>query len=210
MLPFRSPREAAVLILAIVTIWVALGAAAAALMRHRGHDWFGWGLLFVVLGPLAIPLAVSADRHRPSEPARPLPPGGLDVLACDDGSSDARAALDAALSLLGTGMTSLTLAAVLDFEAPTTARGHDAQRDAQQRLETLAQEVAGSTKAPVATVILFGDPADALQHFALEQGYEVIVAGSRVAERSHLGSHRVARRLKVERSVPILIGPVTP
>lgn len=194
-------------LVAVIAAWVLMGAAAVAVMRHRGHDWFAWAVPFLFLGPLAVPLAISSDRHRPTEPARPLPPGGLDVLVCHDGSAEADGALDAAMTLLGDRMTSLTVAAVVDLEAPTTARGRDTQREAQQRLDAIAREVEASTTAPVATVILCGDPAHALQHFAVEQGYELIVVGSRVAGRSHLGSHRLARKLETRRSVPVLIGP---
>ena len=198
------------LMAAIAVGWVATGVVAVAVMRHRGHDTFAWALLFVVLGPLALPVAISSDRHRPTEPPRPLPPGGLDVLVAHDGSADASAALDAVLSLLAEKMTSLTLAAVVDLEAPTTVRGKDTQRQAQERLDGVARDVEASITAPVATVILFGDPAHALQHFAAEQGYELIVAGSRAAGRSQIGSHRVARGLATGRSVPVLIGPATP
>lgn len=198
------------LIAAIAAGWVAMGAVGVAVMRHRGHDTYAWAVLFLLLGPLAIPVAISSDRHRPVEPPRPLPPGGLDVLVAHDGSADATAALGAVLSLLGDRMTSLTLAAVVDLEAPTTVRGQETQREAQERLEGVAREVQVTTTAPVGTIILFGDPAHALQHFAVDQGYELIVAGSRTAGRSHLGSHRVARAMASRRSVPVLIGPTTP
>ena len=62
--------------LAIAAGWVATGAVAVALMRRRGHDAFSWAVLFLFLGPIAVPLAISSDRHRPAEPPRPLPPAG--------------------------------------------------------------------------------------------------------------------------------------
>lgn len=191
--------------LAIAAGWVATGAVAVALMRRRGHDTFSWALLFLFLGPIAVPLAISSDRHRPTEPPRPLPPGGLDVLVSHDGTPDAQAALETALTLLGQQMTSMTLAAVVDLEAPSTVRGRDTQREAQVRLDTLARELATVTSAPVATVILFGEPATALQHFAVENGYELIVAGS-VTAMSHVGSRRAGR---THPSVPVLIGPAS-
>ncbi len=191
--------------LAIAAGWLATGAVGVVLMRRRGHDTFSWALLFLFLGPIAVPLAISADRHRPAEPPRPLPPRGLDVLVSHDGTPDAQAALETALTLLGRQMTSMTLAAVVDLEAPSTVRGRDTQREAQERLDTLASELAAATSAPVATVILFGEPATALQHFAVENGYELIVAGS-VAARSHVGSRRAGR---AHQSVPVLIGPAS-
>ena len=191
------------LALTIAAVWVATGAVAVVLMRRRGHDTFSWALLFLLLGPIAVPIAISSDRHRPAEPPRPLPPGGLDVLVFHDGTRDAQAALGTALTLLSQNMSSMTLAAVVDLEAPSTVRGRDTLCEAQERLDTLALELATVTSGPVATVILFGEPATALQHFALENGYELIVAGS-VAARAHVGSRRAGR---THQSVPVLIGP---
>ena len=200
-----APQGGVVLGLTIAVGWVATGAGAVAIMRRRGHDTFSWALLFLFLGPIALPLAISSDRHRPAEPPRPLPPGGLDVLVSHDGTPDAQAALAAAMTLLGQHMTSMTLAAVVDLEAPSTVRGRDTQREAQERLDTLARELAAATSAPVATVILFGEPATALQHFALENSYELLVAGS-VTARSHLRSRRAGG---THQSVPVLIGPAS-
>ena len=192
------------LAVAIVGGWLAIGVVAVEVMRRRGHDTFAWAVPFLFLGPLAVPLAITADRNRPVEPPRPLPPGGLDLLVAHDGTADSQAALDAALGMLGTQMTSVTLAAVVDIEAASTVRGQDTQREAQARLDALAGDLSTRTAVPVATVILFGEPAHALQHYALENGYELIVAGSRLAPRSHLRARPSGSQAK---SVPTLIGP---
>lgn len=192
------------LALAIAAGWVAIGAVAVLLMRRRGHDAFAWAVLFLVLGPIAVPIAISSDRHRPDEPPRPLPPGDLDVLVSHDGSPDAHAALDAALSLLGQQATSITLAAVVDLEAPSTVRGRDAHREAQQRLDAVARDVATRTSAPVATVVLLGEPATTLVNYAIDNNYGIIVAGSRHGEKLLVGRRRTGGRHK---SVPVLIGP---
>ncbi|HEX7167167.1 MAG TPA: universal stress protein [Acidimicrobiales bacterium] len=191
------------LAVAILGGWLAIGVVAVAVMRRRGHDTFAWAVPFLFLGPLAVPLAITADRHRPVEPPRPLPPGGLDLLVAHDGTADSQAALDAALGMLGPQMTSVTLAAVVDIEASSTVRGEDTQREAQERLDVLAGDVSGRTAVPVATVILFGEPAHALQHYALENGYELIVAGSRLAAKAHLRTRPGGQA----KSVPVLIGP---
>ncbi|MGH9189543.1 MAG: universal stress protein [Acidimicrobiales bacterium] len=190
--------------LAIAAGWLAIGAVAVAVMRRRGHDTFAWAVPFLFLGPLALPVAVSADRHRPTEPPRPLPPGRLDLLVSHDGTPDAQAALDVALALLGTRMTSITLAAVLDLEAPSTVRGRDTQREAQQRLDTIARDVGTQVTAPVATVILFGEPSRALHRFAVDNRYELIVVSSGAGARTLVSSRRSG---STHRSVPVLIGP---
>ena len=60
---------------ALVVAWLAVGALSVAVMRRRGHDAFAWAIPFLFLGPFALPVAISTDRHRPIEPARPVPPG---------------------------------------------------------------------------------------------------------------------------------------
>lgn len=111
------------LALAVAAAWLMLGAVSVLVMRRRGHDTFAWAVVFVVLGPLAVPVAVSAERHRVPLPESPHRGGRLDVLAAHDGSPAASAALHAAVHLFGPQMTCLTLAAVVDIEAATTVRG---------------------------------------------------------------------------------------
>lgn len=89
--------------------------------------------------------------------------------------------------------------------SPCCSRSTPTQREAQERLDTLARELAKVTSAPVATVVLFGEPATALRHFALGNGYELIVAGS-VAARWHVSRRRAGR---THQSVPVLIGPTS-
>jgi nucleotide-binding universal stress UspA family protein len=194
-------------LLIIIAGWLALGAVSVAVMHRRGHDAFAWAVPFLFLGPLALPAAMSSDRHRPVEPDRPLPPGALDVLAFCDGSDDAAAALDVALAVVGDRATSLTLAAVVDFEAATTVRGRETQREAQERLGAAARELEARTTSPIATVVLFGEPKHALQHYASTNGYELIVTGSHTFGRPWLGAPPPTRVAGTGRSVPVLIGP---
>lgn len=198
------------MIVAIVVAWVAMGAIAVAVMGRRGHDTFAWTVMFLFLGPLALPLAVTSDRHRPSPPVAARHEGGLDVLVAHDGSPEDDAALEVALKIFGGQLTSLTVAAVVDLEAPTTVRGRETQRKAQERLDSLAEKAAASTTAPVDTVILFGEPSHALQHFAAEHGYELIVAGTRSSGHAPLAKRKVAQRLATAAYVPVLIGPSQP
>ena len=191
----------------IIAAWLAIGAVSVAVMRRRGHDTFAWVIPFLFLGPIALPIAISSDRHRPVEPLRPLPPGGLDVLAFCDGSEDAAAALDTALTVLGDRATSLTHAAVVDFEAATTVRGRETQREAKDRLEVAASQLEDRTTPPVAMVVLFGEPKHALQHYASTNGYELIVTGSHTFGRSWFGTPAVSRVAGTDRSVPVLIVP---
>lgn len=192
-------------VLVTVVVWLVFGAAAATLMHRRGHDTFAWAVVFLALGPLALPLALSAERHRPTLPECPDHEGGLDLLVAHDGSADDAAALEAALTFLGPQMTSLTLAAVVDLEAPATVRGRDTLRQAEARLREIAERVQTMTAAPIETVVLYGEQGDVLQRYAAEHGYEVIVMGNSSAASSHL-----VRRRRSHTSVPVLIGPAAP
>jgi hypothetical protein len=192
------------LLLLIAAAWFAVGALAVVAMHRRGHDVFSWVVLFLFLGPLAIPLAVSADRHPPPEPDRPAGPGALDILVSHDGSAQADAALDCVLALCPNA-TSLTLAAVVDLEAPTTAAGRDTIDEAHRRLSQAAHRVERAARCPVHTVVLHGEPARTLESFAAEHTYQLIVAANgNAGAHAHRG---FVRRLAASSAVPVLLGP---
>jgi nucleotide-binding universal stress UspA family protein len=201
-------EEVTVLALAIVAAWAAFGALAVVFMRRRGHDAFAWAIVFFVLGPLALPMALSASRNPPVATESPVHPGELDVLAAHDGSPAASAALDAALELLGPQMTSLTLATVVDIEAATTVQGRENESEAEERLDAVAGQLAALPCGPVDTVVLYGDPARALVQFAAEHGYELIVVGGSGPGGRIVRRGSVARRLATGTNVPLLVGPV--
>ena len=175
-----------------IAAWLAIGAAAVVAMHRRGHDTFSWAILFVFLGPLALPLAVSSERHPPSPPPWPDHDGAFDVLVAHDGSAATGNALDATLELLGERVTSITLAAVVDTEAASTVRGAGTCHDADERLGAAAEALRSRTAAPVETVVLFGEPCHALSDFAAAHGYELIVGPARVAKHAR---------------VPVLVSP---
>lgn len=190
---------------AIAAAWLAVGALAVVVMHRRGHDVFGWAILFLFLGPIAIPVAVSADRHPPPEPSRPAAPGDFDILVAHDGSPQADAALDCVLALCPRA-TSLTLAAVVDLEAPSTVRGRGTIHDAQNGLDQVSRRVESVSSCPVHTVVLHGEPARTLEAYAVEHGYELIVAASGATGATH--THRgFVRRLASGSSIPVLVGP---
>ena len=86
-------------------IWIGIGLLLALVMGRHGHDPFAWWLLGTLLGPLALPLALSAEwcqaeraqQLRIGVPGR----GPVDVLVGLDGAPQAGAALLTVLNLLG-------------------------------------------------------------------------------------------------------------
>ena len=195
------------LVFAVIAAWFALGVVAVVVMRRRGHDTFAWAFLFLILGPLALALVVSAERHPVAEPEYPFHGGHFDVLVAHDGSVDASAALDSAVVMLGEHMTSLTLSKVVDAEAPVTTRGRETLREAHEHLEAVAHRVSSAIDVPVETVVLCGDPARTLQGFASGHGYELIVAGTGDQRATRLTRRSVTRRLAVGTPVAVWIGP---
>ncbi|MGH9009836.1 MAG: hypothetical protein ACRDYF_08335, partial [Acidimicrobiia bacterium] len=107
-LPFFRPGW----LWAAAAVWFAAALTAAATMRRRGHDGFAWAVLFAVLGPLAVPLAVSAERHRPPEPSPGEHPGPLDVLVAVDpaAGTEATTAIERLVAVAGERVSSVTLA----------------------------------------------------------------------------------------------------
>lgn len=193
-------------ILALV-LWLAIGAAGVVVLRRKGHNAFSWMILFLFLGPLAIPLAISAHRHQHQDAFDHDHAGTFDVLIAHDGSPAADAALEAAVGLFGCHMTSLTLAAIVDVEAATTVSGHDTECDTQARLDRLA---GGLTLpcGPVETVILHGDPAQVLSRCASEEGYELVVVPGCDGHRwRRVFTGDVAHRLPATTPIPVLVGP---
>ena len=121
--------------LAGIWIGIGIGLLLALVMGRHGHDPFAWWLLGTLLGPLALPLALSAER-RQAERAQQLHigvpgRGPVDVLVGLDGLSQAGAALLTVLDLLGPQLGRLTLATVVDLDASVE---HDRAMD-QARAE---------------------------------------------------------------------------
>ena len=191
----------------VVVAWLVVGALCVVLLRRKGHDAFTWSILFLFLGPLAVPLAATAGRTVPPEPDGPRRDGRLDVLVAHDGSRDASAALDAAVAMLSPAVTSVTLAAVVTVEATTTLQGRATVEECRTRLEEAARRLAAGLTVPVDTVVLHGEPAAVLDRYARNHGYEIIVIGSSPRRASHVGAGSVARRLSTGATVPVLFGP---
>jgi nucleotide-binding universal stress UspA family protein len=181
--------------------WFVEAAVLAWVMGRRGYDAFMWTVLAVVLGPIAVCVAIGALLRPPSAEPKLLHAGGrgggeVDVLVGMDGSPEARAALAAARRLLAGRIGRLTLASVIPIDAPP-----EAVRLAEGQLAAAGVE-AGSD---VTTVLLRGAPVQALQRYAASVGYELLAVGTRGAGRatSVLGS--VASSLARGAGLPVLL-----
>jgi nucleotide-binding universal stress UspA family protein len=192
--------------------WALIGVVAAVVMGRRGHAVYPWVVLGVVLGPLVIPLTISAVRREQSasEPTivrADLRSPELAVLAGVDGSEDATGALVTAIALFGTRIGRLTIATVLDFALEQTSAGRDAQARAVEMLATHARVGAELLEREVDTAMLYGRPADALVQHALDGNYDLIVISPRGRGASRVVFGSVASQLARGSGVPIVILP---
>ena len=166
--------------------WLAIGLLLSLAMGRRGHDAFSWLILGTLFGPLALVFAAEARSEaavRPQLVARRHSggPGPVDVLAGVDGSPESESALAAAIGLLGPRLGRLTLATVVPYDC-----GVDRQRTARTILEHGRTAVGGEPRLE----LLHGRPAPVLMERAVEDGYDLLVIGTRGAgaTKAFLGS----------------------
>jgi nucleotide-binding universal stress UspA family protein len=195
----------------IGALWIVIGVSASIVMGRRGYSPFAWLLLGSILGPLVIPLAVGTIRGAREDPTvLPHPfresvggAGTVDLLVGIDGSVHSEDALRAALALFGNRIGRLTLADVIDYDSAMSGRfPRDTERLAIEGLEGLAASVGAI--APD-TVLLVGQPAEALIEHAAEDGYEVLVVGRRGHGASNVLLGSTATRLAEGAGIPVLV-----
>lgn len=190
---------------ALVMGWVCSGLLTAYLLRRRGHEFVPAAVLGLVFGPLFIPLAVDAVRHR-ERAVRPVhlspgAPGGgpVDVLVGLDGAADSVALARAAVQLLGPRIGRLTLARAVEFESAERNDWFDAKGEAALELELTSVLLPGYVPS---TVLLPGDPRKALVAHASAEGYDVIVVVASRKWRRICGGHAAGRNRP---SIPVLV-----
>ncbi len=197
-------------VLIVVAVWAIVASTLALIMARRGHDPFVWWLLGAVLGPLAVPLAVT-HRFRSASPLVVTEPGmsGTVLVALRPGAEadDVSQAL-AALAAVG-GSVRVTLATALDADAPASQSGREAIEVAARGLGEVADALVGQglVVPPVPTRVLFGDPAVVLAEHAVDCGYSLLVVGA-ASPRLHRIAHGSTRvRLSRRGHIPVLLAP---
>lgn len=189
-------------VVGLVAAWALTGAVLAVVMRRRGHHFLAWFVLGSVLGPFAVPLALERLRDRPAAYTTGMP-GQTDLLVGIDGSTESVAALEDALALLGSRVTSVTVATVLGHDERGTPAGDDARASARRMLDDVVSRIEGHDARGE---ILYGRADEALVAYAEAAGVEVIAVGARGrgASRTLFGS--TAERLVGKSPVPVLVG----
>jgi len=213
----RQVSYTAFLALLMVT-FACIGFVLAVVMGRLGRSPFAWGLLGLVLGPIALLLAlVEVRSERPwwtrlvasGDPGS----GPVDVLVGVDGSPESAAATTAALELLGDRVGRLTLVAVTDLDESYAGREErvrlqgELERQAEAVRAWLGErEAAGqATRVNPELQLMAGRPATTLDTIAAEDGYGLLVVGARGAGMSSLLLGSVATSLAARASVPVLV-----
>lgn len=191
--------------LPVVAIWLLSGLATAYVMGRRGHDPGAWMVLGVVAGPFAVIFAVprALEGERAVQPLRSAPgvptPGQVDVLVGIDGSPESRNALRQACLLLGGRVRRLTLARVVDYQTYQKGEGEESARADLEEAAAMVAELRPEQ------VVLAGPAAEVLERHAREEGFGLLVVGTRGrgASKALVGS--VASRLARRGAVPVLM-----
>ncbi|HUF32425.1 MAG TPA: universal stress protein [Acidimicrobiales bacterium] len=196
-------------LLVFLVLWFATGVVLALAMRRRGHSlvpWLGLGLGF---GPFAIALAVDAahgeGQYGVQLVASPGAMGGgrVDVLVGCDGSTHSEAALRRVVDMLDDRIGRLTLAAVIDYDAAGGGPQWESENLGARR--SLERAMSQSPMPVTEAIVLNGRVADALTGYAIDNGYDLLVAGARGAGLSKALLGSVAAKLSRAVSVPILL-----
>ena len=202
----------------LMATFVCIGFVLAVVMGRLGHSPFAWGVLGLVLGPIALLLALVAAREKqaPSQlvASGVAGSGPVDVLVGIDGSPESAATTTAALDLLGGRVGRLTLMAVTDID--DSVAGSREQAHLRRVLDGQAHSVRAwlrehhpsveTEPAVIPELVLrSGQPAATLDRMAAEDGYGLLVVGARGAGLSRVLLGSVATRLAARANVPVLV-----
>jgi len=183
-------------------------------MGRRGYDPFSWGVLGALFGPLIVPLAIATARRNRGTPTTVsvrhegvVGPGPIGVLVGIDGSADAEAAACTAAELFGARLGQLTLATVIDYDAADSTR-HGAEAFVALAEQHLRDAAGALPDVDPRTVVLTGEPAQAILAYAQDNPVDLIAVGTRGSglTKAMLGS--VAAKLIRQHDIPVLVAGV--
>jgi hypothetical protein len=141
-----------VFLLLLMVTFLCIGFVLAVVMGRLGHSAFAWGLLGLVLEPIALVVALLSVRNGHPSWSR-LVAGGypgsgpVDVLIGIDGSRDSAAAATAALDLLGDRVGRLALVAVTAIDDSVAGREEQARLQAELERQAQALQIAQRGRA---------------------------------------------------------------
>lgn len=164
--------------LVALAVWIGTGVATALVLRRRGHDFRALVALGLMLGPLFIPLALDAVRHREPRACALVvrrcrsSTSGTSTLVVLDGRPGSAGAARCVLEASGPDLGVVTLVRVVPFEAIEGAEwsqeGDEAALDLERGAWLLAEHDPGAVLVP-------GRAAPAVLAYARTNGYGLVV-----------------------------------
>lgn len=154
--------------------WTTIALAIWFVMSRRGHDGGTWAIVGLVLGPLAIPMAIVSARRASRRPLLVVEDGATvdaGVLVAVDASQPETWASVA--WLVNTLATPAELAAVVDRDTLDIAARNASLQRARRALAAVADAVNGPQPRQV---ILEGRPVPAVAKRRLALGIATVVA----------------------------------
>ncbi len=196
----------------LLLAWVSFGVLLALVMGRRGHTPAAWGILGMMLGPLAVPIALDVERRHRRSPVTTLTTGepirqGIAVLAGIDGSEEARLALRRGVTLLGSRIGRLAIVTVLPYDAEDDPVVVERDQTQTRQWMRAARDAAAGVAAE--EHVMTGRPAEVLADLAESDDFDVIVVGARGHGMSPRLFGSVAGALAHSSPVPMLIGGPT-
>jgi nucleotide-binding universal stress UspA family protein len=191
-----------------ILAWLGTGALVAIAMVRRGHAALSWTFVGLLLGPLAVPLALDARAQRRSRVAVTSWPGArgvgpVSLIAGIDGSPEAIAAVQEAVALLGDRLGRVRLVAVIHQDAADNRLMFDEERDVASRWLAEASEAAVGCDAE--QLVVAGDPVEVLSG-DLAADFDLVVIGPRGRGLTKRIRGSVATQLPGRARVPVLVG----
>jgi nucleotide-binding universal stress UspA family protein len=195
--------------LILLLAWMSFGVLLALVMGRRGHAPAAWGVLGMMLGPLAVPIALDVARRHRRPAVKTLAAGepvreGIAVLAGIDGSEEAVLALRRAVTLLGSRIGRLAVVTVLPYDAEDDPVVLESDQTRARLWMSAAREAAPGVAAE--EYLVTGRPAKVLADLAESDDFDVIVVGARGRGMSPRLFGSVAGALAHSSPVPVLIG----
>jgi nucleotide-binding universal stress UspA family protein len=212
--------DEAMVYVALAVAWLVIGAAAGVIETRHGH-WSRTWVVSAIMGPFAVALALGRRSVRPPSPTvvatGAARRGPVDLLIGFDGSSSSMEAATLAVGLFGPRVRRVTLATVLDVDTaaphadnPLYPEPWPEEEAARRDLDAAATALEADAGIKPSSVILAGAPAEALERYAIEEGYEVLVIACRGRGFSKLFLGSCASTLARKTKVPVMLIPTAP
>lgn len=196
------------LLAAMCCAWVVVGCVIGDGLARRGHDRRAMTTLGVALGPLLGALAFGSARWRAAT-ARPIIVDrgrhreGQRVMVAVGGSAEDVADVGSVLDLVGDGIGRIDLVAHVTIEdAVAGERSLTNSRTAERAVGALRGAASFMPDHDPGLILVAGPPRTALADYAVDRGYDLVVATGSERHRETFG-----RAFRRSGAAPLFVAP---